>query len=257
MRTQHFAFIFFFTLILSVQFVSAYYLPPVREVVERVVQAFVDIFEPILQALFGRDGWNSYLLFEKLLLFIVLLGLVYIAIGWIPAFEDNKAVKWIIAIVIPLLGIRFLETGWLLAIMLQYQVLAIVLSSILPFIIYFFFLHNVSGDSSVIRKIGWIFFIVVYLGLWATVQNETYSTIYFWTMVVSLLFLLADQTIHRYYINQEMKRADSANKWEHTAKLRRDISDIQHDMGINIPERIAKRLIKKKQRKIEWFMKHG
>jgi len=237
-------------------FVSAYYLPPVRQVVELTMRSFVDIFEPILQTFIGGDIESS-LLFEKLLIFIILLCLVYVSIGFVPLFEDYKWGRWVVAIIVPLMGVRFLDTGWVLAIIIQYKVLAIALTGILPFVIYFFFLHNVSEESSVIRKIGWVFFIIIYLGLWATVENESYSSIYFWTMVASLLFMLFDGTIHRIYVNQEMKKAGSTDKWQHIAKLRRDISETNSDMRSgHIPERIGKRIIKKKERQIEWLLKH-
>jgi hypothetical protein len=241
-------------LVLFVQLASAYYLPSARTITESTVQAFVDVFEPILDAVFGGTSYSSYLLFEKLLLFLILLGIVYVAVGFVPMLEEQPFVRWIVAIIVPLLGVRFLEEGWLVTIILQYQVLAIALTSVLPFIIYFFFLQNVGTNYSSIRKIGWVLFIVVYLGLWSTVENAAYSSIYFWTMIVSLLFLLFDGTIHQYFLNQEMKAIGANSKWENIAKLRRDIQELNHDSGI--PERIAKRLVKQKERKIAGLMKH-
>jgi len=253
--------IIFFIVLISIfliQSVSAYYLPSARTITESTVQAFVDIFEPILEAVFGGTSYSSYLVFEKLLLFLILLGVVYVAVGWIPMFEEQKFVRWIVAIIVPLLGVRFLDEGWLLTIILQYQVLAIVLTSILPFLIYFFFLQNVGSDYSSVRKIGWILFIVVYLGLWSTVENAAYSSIYFWTMVVSFVFLLFDGTIHNYYLNQQMKASGSRNRWEHIAKLRRDINELTNDIRLgNVPNRQGERIIKQKQKQIQWLMKHS
>ena len=53
-------------------FVSAYYFPNVRTMMQDVIDIYVDTFEPVLQALFGWFGWSSMYLFERLLLFILL-----------------------------------------------------------------------------------------------------------------------------------------------------------------------------------------
>src|SRR3989344_8363473 len=96
--------IFSFILLVGILFsnlASAYYLPPVRNVIESIVQAVVDIFEPALSALFGRGSWNSYLIFEKLLIFLILFSVIYVIITKIPVFEDSpKAVRWIISIIV-------------------------------------------------------------------------------------------------------------------------------------------------------------
>lgn len=246
----------FLALILSSTLVSAAYLPPIRQVMSDVVQSFVDIFSPVFNALLG-GGTGDTMLFEKILFFVILLCLVYISLGFIPLFEDQKWGRWIIAIIVPLIGVRFLDINWLLAVIMQYKILAIVLTGLLPFIIYFFFLHNVAGDYGVIRKVGWIFFIVVYLALWSTVADDVYGQIYFWTMVISLIFLLADGTIHRFYVNQEMKNAGLTDKWQHIGKLRKEISETIASMNAgHIPPRIGKRIISKKEKQIAWLLKH-
>lgn len=257
MNKKIFSVFFFFLLIgvFSLQFASS--AMSLRDISESTIDAFVQAFEPVLAVLFGGTTWSGLLLFEKLLILIIFIAVVYVAIGQIPAFEDNKGVRWAISIIVPLIGIRALDYDWLMAILLQYKLLAIVMIAFLPFIIFFFFIHKTLGEHDAMRKIAWIFFIVVYLGLWATSEMQ-HSDIYFWTMLASLIFLLFDGTIHNYYVRKEMEEAGSINKYEHIAKLRRDISETQALMQNNhIPERIGKKIIKKKNNQITWFMKHG
>lgn len=236
---------------------SAYYFPDVRFQSENVIQLVIDFFEPVLQVVLGGYEWGPDLLFERLLLFILLVSVIYLALGNVPVFEDQKRIRWLVAILIPLIGVRFLDYAWIVTIITQYQVLAIALTAILPFIVYFFFLYGVASEHPVIRKIGWVFFIVIYFGLWATVERESYSVVYFWTMVVSLVFLLFDGTIYGYYERQKMKAAGAGNKWQHIAAIKEEIDKLRAGMGAgHIPDKTAQKLIKKKQKQLAWVMKH-
>jgi len=199
--------------IFLLNFVSAYYYSSffdLRQGSEQVIQWAIDFGEPFLRVFLGGDDWSSYLLFEKFLLFILFASIVFLSIRKVSIFEDNRGVIWIVTLVVPLLGVRYLDFEWINTVILQYQVLGIALTGILPFIIYLFFLHNIS-ESQTVRKIGWIFFIVVYFGLWSTSQNENYSEIYFWTMIISLVFLLLDGTIHRYFMMEKFKHGERMN----------------------------------------------
>jgi len=199
-------------------FVSAYYggygggygFLDLRQGSEQVIQWTVDFGEPFLRVLLGGNDWSGYLLFEKFLLFILLASIVFLAIKNISLFENNRGVTWVVTLIVPLLGVRYLDFEWVNTIILQYQVLGIALTGIFPFIIYLFFLHNIS-ESNTVRKIGWIFFIVVYFGLWSTTQNDNYGEIYFWTMIISFVFLLLDGTIHRYFMMEKFKQGERMN----------------------------------------------
>ena len=162
-------------------------------------------------------------------------------------FEDNKGVVWIISVIIPLLSVRFIDFAWLNTILMQYQILGIALTGILPFIIYLFFLHNVS-ESTVVRKIGWIFFIVIYFGLWSTTEAETYGQIYFWTMFVALIFLLLDGTIHRAIERQRWKEAGKEPIYKRIADIDSQIGGLR---GSALPERTKRKRIEEleKERK--------
>ena len=233
---------------------SAYYYIDLRQGSQDVINWVTDFSEPFLQALFGGYGY-SYLLFEKFLIFIILISIVYLSISRIPAFDEQKGVIWIISIVVPLIAVRFLDAVWLNTILIQYQVLGIALTSILPFIIYLFFLHNIS-DSSTVRKIGWIFFIVVYFCLWSTSDIEIYGQVYFWTMILSLAFLLVDGTIHRWWMKEQLTASGAADKWEQIAELRKDIRETRQAASTgDIPQRIGDKIIKKKQKIVDQWLR--
>ncbi len=213
---------------------------------EQVIELVVDWSEPFLAGILGGEEYDGFLLFEKFLFFILLLSVVYIALKQITIFEDNPAVIWTVAIIIPLLAVRFMDFVWLNTIILSYAVLGIALGGILPFIIYMFFLHGVFEESSGGRKIGWIFFIIVYFGLWSTSEEVTYAWIYFVTMGVSLVFLLFDGTIHRVFEKQRWKESRNSSLYDVINEKNRQIKRYREDR--EMPENIRNKQIRKLER---------
>jgi hypothetical protein len=187
------------------------------------VQGF---FEPILVVLLGQYSYNY--LFEILLIFILLASVIYIALGKVPLFKDQKSVRWILTIVIPLLGVRFIDYESLITILQSYQLLAIVITCVLPFIIYFYFIYNAAGDHGIIRKLGWALWIVVYLGLWSSsYSSDLNSMIYFWTFIAGILLILFDGMIWRRYSYIQLHNAGKLNKSLEVGKINMEIQNIQ------------------------------
>lgn len=212
-----------------------------------LINFIVDWASPFLEVTLGGYNYTGYLLFEKFLLFILLMSVVYVAIRKVPVFEGQKFVIWTIAIIVPLIGVRFLNFEWLNTVFLEYQVLAVALAGILPFIIFLFFVHSALRDYPAPRKIAWIFFIVVYYGLRSTSEVGNYGEIYFWTMVISLLFLLLDGTIHRYLDRQKWNEADKSAVAAALARLGEEIEKIENAKGM--PEDLRKKELNKLYRR--------
>lgn len=173
------------------------------------------------------------------------MSIVYLALKNINIFENTPAVLWVVSVVVPLISVRFINFEWLNTILISYQVLGIAIAGILPFFIYLFFLHNIT-DSSTARKIGWIFFIVIYFGLWATNETENYAQIYFWTMLISLVFLLMDGTIHRFFEQQKWKEAEKSEIYKRISQIDKDIETIERG---NLPEHRKKKEVERLRRK--------
>jgi signal transduction histidine kinase len=211
--------------ILLMNFASAYfYFPDFRSVTQSVIDSYVSVGEPILGALFGGYGWTGFMLFERFLLFVLLISVIYVILGRIEFFENQRAVKWVISIIVPLIGIRFIDFDWLSAILLQYQILALVLTSILPFILFFFFVHSIGKDYPVLRKISWIFFIGVYVGLWNTAESGVQGSVYFWTMVAAVLGLLFDKRIETWLMAKQFAKRE---RWQIDSEIARINEEIK------------------------------
>jgi hypothetical protein len=214
----------------------------IRQGSQDLINFIVDWSEPFLQGLFGGSDYTGYLLFERFLLFLLLLAVIYTSVRKIPAFKDQKWVIWTISLIIPLLAVRFLDFMWLNTIFMQYKLLGIALAGILPFIVYLFFLHTALAEYPIARKIGWIFFIVVYYGLWSTAQEESFAGIYFWTMIVSLLFFLLDGTIHRYLEKQKWNEGEKAWISGAIADIDEELAKFEHPRS-GIPESYRKKQV--------------
>ena len=207
--------------------VSAAFYYDARQGMSDLINVAVDFSEPLLAVLLGGDSWTGYLLFEKLILFLLIASIVYLSISKIAPFKDNTAVVWIITLAIPLLSVRWIDFNWLNAIIVQYQVLGVVLTSILPFVIYFLFIEGM--DYGVIRKVGWILFIIIYFGIWSTASSDTYAQYYMWTIVLSFILLLFDGTIHRYYMWEKIKASGKNSVEEAARAIRRKMEDAHDD----------------------------
>jgi hypothetical protein len=188
--------------------------------------------QPILQALFGGFGWNGLYLFERLLLFILLIAVVYVALSRVPLFEDNerKSIRWVISIIIPLIGIRYINYEWMSAIILQYTALAVILTCILPFLIYFYFVYNMGGESGALRKIMWALFIGIYLGLYSTAELNADPTIYLWTVVVSAVCFFIDGKIYARMKAREMMKQNRNFKLREIANINDEIRKVDEQI---------------------------
>jgi hypothetical protein len=240
-------------------FVSAYYFPDARSVAQSVIDTYVNVGEPILQALFGGyGGWSGYLLFERFLIFILLLSVIYVILKRVPLFEEQKGVRWVVAIIIPLIGMRFIDYEWLEAMLMQYEILAIILTSVLPFIIFFYFIHSLGVSYPIMRKIGWVFFIGIYIGLWTTSISEAQSVVYFWTIFAALLALLFDKRIELWLTAREFAKRERWRVDDEIARINRRVDEINEEIrtGRRPNPREARREIKELELQKSYLTRH-
>ena len=117
---------------------------------------------------------------------------------------------------------------------LPYSVLGVSLTAFLPLLIYFYFVQSFTGPT-IVRRVLWIFFIVVYLGIWGSRYDQlgALSWIYFWTGVLAFLFLFFDGTIRRAIIKQEYGVIDQAKKLQIAAKLDEELDKLEEHYSKN------------------------
>jgi len=199
---------------------------------EQAIDSIVMNLEPFFRALLGGNDWTGYLLFEKVLLFILISIIVGIILEKLPVFSSFKGKKIIriIAVIIGLLGVRNLNYIWVSTILVQYQVLFIAIAGVLPFMIYWYFLESI--DKGLVRKVAWVFYAAIYFGLWATTTLETYSEVYLWSAIAALIYAFVfDTMVIQWLKTQEMKKQFSRHSWNQIADINERISKINKQIA--------------------------
>ncbi len=174
----------------------------VTEDIKSLTSGVSDILQYLAETLLGPgpEGIVGGGLFARTLFFLIVLSVVWVVIGRITLFSDKKGVIAIISISVALLSTRFLlQTEWVETVLLPYTVLGVALTAFIPFIIYFYFLEFITTERWV-RKVGWIFGAVVFMGLWwnryDTLQSDALY-IYPITALLCLLTLGFDKSIQK------------------------------------------------------------
>ncbi len=250
-----FIFLFLFASSFLIPFVSA--------------NAFTDGVVDVLEFAFGgfenksTSSLGVEILFIKFLVFILLLAIINSAVQNIPRLGENTSLAFIISLIVSLIAVRYLTNDYLIDfIWLPYGVLGIALSSFLPFIIGFFFIEGF--DSTVIRKVGWVTYLVIFTGLayvrWDELfisgHNEWYynlALIYAAIAVISALLLIFDKNIHAMFLMSSLnkmadrtKRIEAIDITEEIKELRSRLRNASAEQMRDLKEEIA---LKKKQLK--------
>jgi hypothetical protein len=220
-----------------------------------IAEIAVSAFGPFFAALLGGDA--EYL-FEKVMLFFIIISIVYMTVRKMDVFRDNSAIIFIVTFAVSILATRFFMISDLLVntVLLPYSVLGVALSAFLPLLIGFAFIHNF--DSGFLRKAFWIFFIVVFVAMWDLRYTEVggISWIYFWSAILSLLFFLFDGTIRRAMIREELKTVAADNQEDFARTLRRELKRLQRDFSEGVvSEKHYERTKRKLERQLKKVMK--
>src|SRR3989344_1970020 len=210
--------LFLFLLLLMASFVSA---QSILQPIADSAKSFYDvILEPFGQFFFG-----------KLLMFIVVLSIVWLVVDRFPLMTGKRKTGLLVAVVVSALSVRWINRAWLDTVILPYSVLGIAMTSLLPFIIYFFFVKDLATRS--MRKVAWIFAAVVFAGLFiyrntvadpssafgfmTTGWNPSY--IYLFVAVLSFFMLGFDGPIQRALDKMRYQDIADMSKIERRAEL--------------------------------------
>jgi hypothetical protein len=206
-----------FALIFVSSFVSAasdasQALTPIVDMATGVINAVIDFVKPIAGALVNETDTSksNEIFLGKVLLVILLMSIVYVVLS--KSMEDFFADKvwalWIVSVAVSLIGIRFLKADMIYATIIPSSTFAVAVSAGLPFVLYFFL---VGGFPKVIRKYCWIFFGVIFLGIWMLRLPDLTSSgakmIYPLTVVLSLIMAFADGTMRKWMYNLRLQKA--------------------------------------------------
>jgi len=191
------------------------------------INGFIVIIQNILGITFAAIFNSSDFIFEKVLFLTILIAAVYSAAKKFPAFAENKAIIWIITISVSLLATRFLtEAQWVQAILLPYSVLGVVLLSVIPFIIFFYYVE-MGVESEFLRRVCWILYAVVFIGIWWSrypVIGQP-AWIFIATAVIAILMMLFDRTIQGFFVRSAIRQGLRGKQTMELVKLQKQINE--------------------------------
>ena len=229
-----------------------------EQTINSVVEGFNDFTRFLLGDISGATSGEYF--FVKLLVFILILSLVTIAVQSVPAFEDKRAISIIIALAVSLIAVRYITTAQLINfIWLPYGVLGIVFSSILPFILAFFFARRFN--SPIITKVFWTAFGVIFLMLGIlrlndlSIGNEWYQNlawVYVIIAILSGLLIFFDQSVRTRMFMSSLKGTRDRRARVEAAELSHRIDELKEQLAHATADaaRDIRREIKDKERQI-------
>lgn len=241
----------FFLTILFLSFVSAatptYSSSFITDSVQKALNIFVEAVSPIFDALLGSytGGYSNFteseIFFIRVLLLIILFVFVYIGTKSVPKLGDNKGVVFIIAAAVSIIAVRFMSsTELFFGILLPYGTMGVAITTLVPFIIFFYFLHSTKAGT-LGRRLGWLFFGIVFVSLWVTKADqlsETSNYIYTASAIALILVFVFDREIHRYFALHEVNIFLKKSSQKAVAALQAEYMTLIH---VNSPESKARR----------------
>lgn len=209
----------------------------INSVAERIVEMVTPFFSTIL----GGEMAGGYL-FTKILFFIIVFGIILLSLKQIDFFKSNPVILNIIAIAVSLLAVRGLSIEMIETIILPSKALGVALLAGIPFAIYFIIINvGFKTQSSILRRIAWIFFGVVFIGLWLSsgekLKDSNLQYIYLATAIGAIIMALIDGTIGKWFAKfDEQKLANMKARKRH-AKAKEEIYDIERrvEKGVTSP----------------------
>lgn len=210
--------------LLAMPLVSAAWYGTLGTAAEQFLFSLQEFLGPLFEALLNTSQFDEFF-FYKLLLFFLMIFVVYLALKNVPIFKDNTKIARFVAIIIALIAARYLtEIDLIETILISYGTLAVALTTILPFLVYFFFVHN-AVKSGVGRRLAWIFYMIVLLGLWINRYDaigDAGNFIYFGIFVAAILLLVFDKKVREYFVIAEMQKTHNEIRDEHISRAWRD-----------------------------------
>jgi len=193
---------------LTIMFSSLASAGPV-EGLERLADGANEMIMIIVQFLsdvvFNLESFDE-LFFAKILLFLLIFFVTYTVLRRNDTFGKDKKIAIIITSAISILAIRYLPTEFVEAILLQYSAFAVGITTLLPLMIFFFFLHQ-SGIGHRGRQMGWIIYgaaLIAIVGMRYTDLGSA-SYIYYAAIIGIIISILGDKMIHEQFRESERK----------------------------------------------------
>jgi hypothetical protein len=212
----------------------------IQNTVTEILDKATAAVEPITVWVLGEtadvgDYPASAVLFAKLLFFIVILSVVFIALNQVDFFQDHPPAMWAIIIAVSVLAVRFISDSLIPTILLPYSTFGIALASGAPLILSFIVIEVLLGNArfKTLRKILWVLLAVVFVVLWIVRWDELGSSgrwIYLGTAIASIALLLLDGTIQGTLHRMKLDKVTSTSRSRLLLHYKRQIAEAANDV---------------------------
>ena len=197
---------------ISISFISA--AATLQDLSSGFVNGVIGFFKPYVGALLNSadTSYTNEVFMGKFLVALIFLTITYVILrkSMSSFFAEKTWLLWVISIAVTVLGTRGLSPEMIQTIILPNTALAVAITAGLPFFIY----YTVVSDwqSLFAKRLAWIFFGVIYLGLYQLRVEELGSVgyIYPFTALLALLLAIFQGTLQKALTKARIERAESA-----------------------------------------------
>lgn len=230
----------FAALIVSMGLVSAddatQALAPVVKMLSGLITAVFEAIKPLLPFVFGSTS-DEAVFFGKIAVAIILFSISYAVLRTLPFFSDaskNQWVLWVLSIVIPLLGIRYLPSEMMYVAFTSNSAFVLSLAAGFPFIMAFIFIERgLAGvQYRVARRFLWVLFGVVLFAMYISFADKmtgVAAIIYPLFAFLSVLMALLDGTLQWFFLRMRISKATALGRAGSAgARIRR----LQNDLAM-------------------------
>ena len=227
-----------------------------RDILAKVLDSALGFLTPVLEKVLG-DFSSSEFFFTKVLILILLILIIRAVLDKTPLGEDNPKVSILLALIVSVLAVRFMsQNKFIESVLIPYGTLGVAIVTILPMVIFFYFIHNTKVGTFG-RKVFWAIYGITLFVLWISRSRELPATanwIYILSFIAIVIFIFMDKSIHGYFgmhdFDKYSKELNEKRIWE----LKEELYDLgeKERKGV-ITSKEYKKKAKKLKRDIKEF----
>jgi|SRR3989344_801283 len=194
----------------------------------RAIEFVLGALSPFFEYIIGEYNTSDFF-FSKILLFILLVVICKNVLDRTPLVEHNKKISLVISIIVSIIAIRFInENNFFEAIFIQYGALGIAITTILPMVIFFYFIHN-TKIGTYGRKIFWTLYGITLGAIWILKSSEipeVANWIYGLTLLAAIIFIFFDKSIHSYFGLSDFKKYEKDSNKKKIWELKKQLDEL-------------------------------
>jgi hypothetical protein len=136
----------------------------------------------------------------------------------------------LISVIISILAVRFIsENNLIEGILIPYGTLGIAITTILPLVIFFYFVHH-TNVGTFGRKFFWMVFAIILLILWVSKYDQigdTANRIYGLVLLATALLVVFDKSVHSYLGLSDFRKFDRDSNKKRILQAKKELDEIE------------------------------